>query len=174
MKRIGFRFGVALITFCLGVGAVWFVLLLSPPPMAGIEPPPLSEAITHPTLETPLTIPSEPATVVFKRSYKNRYGVILAEFKVTNISSEPLDYAGVFSNPNWNRYYSVRRGGDLEESDRSCGTGLAGHTLLPGKSVIFEVAAGDEPGRVQVGFEFYVGENRLKQTIWSAEVHVSE
>ena len=174
MRRIGFRFGVALITFCLGVGAAWVVLLISQPPMAEIEAPPLSEVITQPTLETPPAIPSEPATVVFKRSYKNKYGVILAEFKVTNISNGPLGYAGVFSNPNWNRYYYVRRGGELEESDRSCGTGPASYTLSPGKSVTFEVAAGDEPGSVQVGFEFYVGEDRLKQTIWSDEVYVSE
>ena len=174
MKRMGFRLGVALITFCLGVGATWFVLLISPPPMVEIEVPPLSETIIRPTLETPSAIPSEPATVVVKRSYKNRYGRILAEFKVTNISNEPLYYAGDYSNPNWNRYYSVRRGSELEEPDRTCATGWAGYTLLPGKSVRFEVVTGDVPGRVQVGFEFIVGENRVRQTIWSDEVYVSE
>ena len=174
MKRIGFRFGVALITFCLGVGAAWSVLLVSHPPMVEIESPPLSETIIRPMLETPPAAPAKPATIVFRRSHKNRYGVILAEFKVNNVSSEPLGYAGVFSNPNWNRYYYVRLGGELREPDRTCGTGLAGYTLLPGKSVTFEVVAGDEPGSVQVGFEFYVGENRLRQTIWSEEVYVSE
>jgi hypothetical protein len=142
--------------------------------MIAIQHPSASQTITHPTPETLSVAPSEPATIVFRRSYRNRYGLILAEFNVFNISNEPLHYAGVFSNPNWNRYYYLRRGSELEEPDRTCGTGLARYTLLPGKSVTFEVVAGDEPGRVQVGFEFYTGENRLRQTIWSDEVYVSE
>ena len=68
----------------------------------------------------------------------------------------------------------MRRGSELRESDRTCGTGLAGHALLPGRSVTFEIVAGDEPGRVQVGFDFFIGENRLRQTIRSDEVYVSE
>ncbi|HEY9284799.1 MAG TPA: hypothetical protein VIP46_15185 [Pyrinomonadaceae bacterium] len=174
MKRISFQLGIALITFSFGVGAAWLVLLISQPAVVEIEPPPTSAIIIRPAPETPAAAPSAPATVVFRRSYKNKHGLVLAEFKVTNISSEPLHYAGVFSNPNWNRYYSVRRGNQLEEPERACATGLAGHTLLPGKSVRFEVVAGDEPGRVQVGFEFIVGESRHKQTIWGDEVYVSE
>ena len=79
---------------------------------------------------------------------------------------------GDYSNPNRNRCYSVTRGSELIEPDRTCGTGLAWHMLLPGRSVTFEVIAGDKPGRVQVGFLFIV--NRLGQTIWSDEVYVSE
>lgn len=174
MKRIASQLGITLITFSLGVGAAWVVLLVSQPPMVEVESPPLSETIIRPTLETPSATPFEPATIVFRRSYKNRYGLILAEFIVTNISNEPLYYAGDYPGPNWNRYYSVRRGSELRESDRTCGTGLTGYQLLPGRSVTFEVVVGDKPGRVQVGFDFFVGENRLEQTIWSDEVYVSE
>lgn len=174
MKLISFRLGVALITFCQGVAVAWVALLVSQPPMIEIETPPKSETIIRPTLETPPAAPAEPATIVFRRSHKNRYGVIVAEFKVTNVSSEPLGYAGDYSNPDWNRYYYVRRGSELREPDRTCGTGMAGYRLSPGKSVTFEVAAGDEPGMMQVGFDFYVGESRLQHTSWSDEVYVSE
>ena len=174
MRRIGSRLGIALITFCLGVGLTWVVLLNSQSPIVEIESLPPSGTITRPTLERPPAAPTEPAMIAFKRFYKNRYGVILVEFKVTNVSSKPLGYMGVYSNPNWNRYYYVRRGNELQEPDRTCGTGLADYKLLPGKSVTFEVVAGDEPGRVQIGFEFYVGENRHRQTIWSDEVYVTE
>jgi hypothetical protein len=169
MRRIGSRLGVALITFCLGVGLTWVALLNSQSAIVEIGSLPLSET----TLERPPAAPTEPAMIAFMRSYKIRYGVILAEFKVTNVSSKPLGYAGDYSNRNWNRYYYVRRGNELQEPDRTCGTGLADYTLLPGKSVTFEVVAGDEPGRVQIGFEFYVGENHFRQTIWSDEVYVS-
>jgi hypothetical protein len=132
MKRIGFQLGIALVTFCSGVAASWFVLLISQPPGIIVEPPFLSETIIRPMLQTPPAVPSKPATVVFRRSYTNRYGVILAEFKVTNISDEPLYYVADVSNANWNRYYYIRRGSELEESDRTCGTGLMGYTLSPG------------------------------------------
>ena len=99
MRRIGFRLGVALITFCLGVGAARIVLLNSQSPTVESECPSLSETITLPTFETPSTVPSEPATIVFRRSHKNKYGAIIADFRVTNIGSEPLSYAGVYGNP---------------------------------------------------------------------------
>lgn len=153
---------------------MWVVLLISQPNVVEIESPPSSETITHPPPETLSAAPPKPATAVFTRSYKNRYRLILAEFKVTNISSEPLYYAGAYSNRNWNRYYSIRRGSELEESDRTCGTGMVEQTLLPGKTVTFEVVVGEEPDRVQVGFDFFVGKERLEQTIWSDEVNASE
>src|SRR5438309_1759572 len=92
MKRIGLQPSVALLTICLGVGAVWVVLLISQPPVIEIELPPLSETIIHPAPQTPSAVLSEPATIVFRRSYKNRYCLILAEFKVTNVSGQPLYY----------------------------------------------------------------------------------
>lgn len=174
MRRKAFQLGTALITFSLGVGAAWLVLLISQPNAVEIKSPPSSETITHPPPETLSVASSKPATVVFSRLYKNKYRLILAEFKVTNISNKPLYYAGAYSNPNWNRYYSVRRGSELEESDRTCGTGMAGHALSRGETATFEVVVGEEPGVVQVGFDFFAGEERLEQTIWSDEVYVSE
>ncbi len=173
MRRMGFGLGVALITFCLGVGASWGALIFLQPPISQIESPALC-SIMSPTLEPPSAAPQEPATIVFSRSHKNRYGRILAEFIVTNISREPLGYAGASSNPNWDRYYYVRRGSELTEPDRVCGTGMASYTLSAGTSVKFEVVVGDEPGRVQVGFEFYAGKNGMQRTIWSDDVYVSE
>lgn len=174
MRRIGLQLGTGLLTFCLGVGAAWVFMPVSQPSEAELERPSLSETVIRPTTETPAATPSEPATIVFIRSHKNRHGVILAKFKVTNISNEPLSYMGVYPEPDWNRYYSVRRGSELEVSDRTCGTGLGSHTLLPGKSVMFKVVVGDEPGRVQVGFDFFVGESSRLQTVWGDEVYVSE
>ena len=173
MKRIGPQLGVALITFCLGVGAARIVLLISLPPSHKFEPSPVSEIIIYPPLETPSTVPAEPVSIKFKSSYKNRYGVIVAEFNITNISNVPVSYAGDYSNPNWNRYYAVKRGSQVEESDRRCATGLASHTLSPGKSVLFEVVT-DKEGRMQIGFDFFIEEKHLRQTVWSDEVYVSE
>jgi hypothetical protein len=68
----------------------------------------------------------------------------------------------------------VRRNNELEESDRTCATGLTEHTLLPRKSRTFEVVAGDELGIMQVGFDFFIGKNRLRHTIWNDEAYVSE
>ncbi len=173
MKRIGTQLCIALITFCLGVGAARVVLLISQPPMIAIEPLPASETIIHPTPQILSAALSEPATVVFKRSYRNRYGLILAEFKVTNVSDQPLYYHSQGS-VSHNRNSYMRRGSELTQSDRTCATGLSSSTLLPGRSVTLKEVMGDEPGRVQVGFDFFGGEEHLSQTIWSDEVFVSE
>jgi hypothetical protein len=51
---------------------------------------------------------------------------------------------------------------------------MLSRVLLPGKSVMLEVVTGEEPGRMQVGFDFFVGKMGLSRTIWSDEVYVSE
>lgn len=173
MKRIGFQLGIALITFCLGVGAAWGGLLISQPPIIAIEPPPLSVTITRPMLQAPPASPSEPATIVFIRSYKNRYGLILAGFKVTNVSNQPLYYLSQGS-VSHNRNWYIRRGSLLERADLSCATGMSSRMLSPGKSVTLEVVTGEEPGRMQVGFDFFVGNADLSQTSWSDEVYISD
>lgn len=172
MKHFGCRVGIALVTFCLGIGTSWLALLASP--TLEIEPPSLIEIILVPALETPSVVLPQLATVVFKRSHKNEHGVVLAEFEVTNVSNVKLSYAGDSSRRTWIRYYFVRRGSGVREPDRTCGTGLTGYELLPGRSVTFEVVVGAEPGTVQVGFEFFVGMSYLQQTVWSDEVYVSE
>ena len=168
MKRIGGRLGVALFTFGLGVWVAWVAAPVPQVPVVEIESPRPSQRINRPVS---ITI-SEPVTIVLIRSYKNSHAFILAEFRVTNISSEPVAYAGEYSEPNWNRYYSVKRKSEVVRSDRSCGSGIAGYTLSPGKSVTFRVVAGEEPGNVQVGFDFFLGREKLKRTIWSEEVYV--
>src|ERR1044072_130404 len=106
------RLGVALITFCLGVVVAWFATPASPKLTLELKSPP---KISPPAHETPSAIASEPVTIVFNRSYKNSHGLIIAEFKVINISGEPIDYAGDSSTPNWNRYLVVRRLTELVE-----------------------------------------------------------
>ena len=172
MKRIGFRLGISLITFGLGLGAVWGYLPISKPPLIAVEPLPTNETITCPIHRPPSASPAEGVAILLKRSYRNKYGRIIADFEVTNYSDEPLYYTG--ADKSENRYWHMKRGNQLEHYDSTCATGLLLQTLLPGSSVRLQFVVGDEPGKVQVGFDFSVGEKLIRQTIWSDEVYVSE
>lgn len=175
MKRIVLGIGLVLTTASLVVGAAWFVRHASRSGAISVTAPVASETI-QPALETLPVKLAEAITIELRRSHKNKNGLVVAEFRVTNNGAEPLEYGGDASTPNWNRYYSVKSDTELEESDRRCGTGLAFYALRPGKSAKFEVVA-EKAGSAKVGFDFFVGKERSKRSIrtfWSDEVYLSE
>jgi hypothetical protein len=172
MKRIGFRLGIALLTFSLGVGAAWSYLHILRPFLMAPSSTPTKEAISRPIPLTSSDSPPEAVKISLRRSYRDEYGLIRAEFEVANGGSEPLYYRGYSKDDN--EYWSVRHGRRSHRWSTFCGTGLAEYQLLPGKSASFEVVIGREAGSVQVGFDFFVGEKRLRQTIWSDEITIPE
>jgi hypothetical protein len=172
MKRIGFQLGIALLTFSLGVGLEWSYLHILRPSLIAPNSTPTKEAASRPFLLISSDSPSEAVKISLSRSYRDEYGLIKAEFEVSNGGSEPLYYQGYGKDDN--EYWSVRHGSRSHRFSPFCGTGLAERALLPGKSASFQVVIGREAASVQVGFDFSVGEKRLRQTIWSDEITIPE
>ena len=147
LTRYGYFLGVALLTFGAGVasGSLYrTAVVVRPFSAAEVE-------------------------VRFKKASRDYY--ITLEYEVLNRSSHPLRYDGYAegSNENW----SVRRGDQSKSFRPFCGTGLKERTLGPGESETFQAFV-EEAGPVRVGFEFMVGEERVKQTFWSDEIFVAE
>lgn len=157
MKSISLRLSAALLTFALGAGAAWTYSSLW-----------RSDA----TEPAPVSSPAEAVRVTLARSYRDKAGMIRAEFEVFNGDDEPLHYMGYGEGSN--EFWSVRRGRRSSRYAPSCRTGLVGHELAPGETARFEAVLGREAGKVQVGFEFTAGEKGLRQTIWGDEVNLPE
>jgi hypothetical protein len=87
-----------------------------------------------------------------------------------NLGSEPVYYEGYSKDDN--EYWSLRRGSWSKSFSPFCGTGLAERELSPGESARFQVVVGREAGSVQVGFDFFIGEQRLRRTLWSEDVYI--
>jgi hypothetical protein len=167
MKRIGFRLGISLLTFGLGVGAAWSYLHILRPSLIAPNSTSTKEATSCSSDSS-----SEVVKISLRRTYRDEYGLINAEFEASNRGSEPLYFQGYSKDDN--EYWSVRHGSRSRRFSPFCGTGLAERTLLPGDSAGFQVVIGREAASVQVGFDFFVGEKRLRQTIWSGEITIPE
>ncbi len=149
MKRLCFRLGLALITFGLGVGAVWASLRVLRP-----------------------SAPPGTVGIFLERHYRDEDGRIIAEFLVVNGVRETLYYQGYDDNDN--QYWSVRRGYKTDSHWATCGTGLAERKLSPGESAKFQVRVGREGRWLRVGFDFSAGKKRSLRTVWSDNIYIPE
>ena len=170
MRRFSIRLGVALLTFFLGAGSTWTYLRTSQALMAGPESSSVADAVSVPIAPSSPVSPIEAVKITPARSYRDGNGVLQAEFDVFNGGGETLYYQG-YGEGN-NMFWSVRRGRRSQRFAPFCGTGLAERELAPGESVRFEAVIGREAGVMQVGYEFYTGRQRLRQTIWSGDFYV--
>ena len=157
MRRLILRFGIALLTFIVGVSITWLYLLPLQRSSNSIITPPMRPAAQL----------SGEVQIRFQRFEETEYGSY-AEFRVINGTSEPLRYLGLSKNHNTSDEIIV--GSRVKETPSfSCGTGLEERTLLSGESVTYHVDVSDWTGRVRVGFDFLVGQMRHRETILSDE-----
>jgi hypothetical protein len=166
MKRVILRLGVALLTFGLGVGTAGSYRRVLRTP-AHVTSQDVAADAAGPASSDPS---SEAVTISLKRAYRSDGRIISAEFEVVNVSDGPVYYRGY--SKDGNEFWSVRRGGKSQSYAPFCGTGLAERKLAPGGSAKFQASMGGEAGVAQVGFEFLVGEHRLRRTIWSKDVYI--
>jgi hypothetical protein len=153
MKHHGVRLTVALLTFSVGVAATWAYL-----------------EVARPAVGSEKSAPMNAVEIRLKRSYRGDYGRVIAELEVVNVGDETLYFRGYSEDDN--QYYSVRRGDESKSYTPSCGTGLAERTLHPRERATFHVTVGREAGHMRVGFDFLVGKNRLRETLWSDDLYV--
>lgn len=171
MKRISLQLGMALLTFLIGVGTAWSYMHILQPMLNASQRRPVSEDSIPPARVSSGSA-SKAVKISLTRSYRSEDGLIHAEFEVVNVSGELLYYRGYSKGENM--FWSVRRGKTSTRFSPFCGTGLSDRELLPRESTKFQVVVGHTDGSVEIGFDFLVGEKRLRQTIWSGTVDIRE
>ncbi len=107
---------------------------------------------------------------------RNVDNYILVTFQITNGSSETLYYKGY--SKDWHCSYKIKRGEKVEPQEGvcNCGMGLEERDLLPGETAKYDVAVAlkSKTNKVKVGYDFEVGQERRKETIWTDEVVVKK
>ena len=174
MKRLNLFIGIAIFTFSIGVAVVWFWLSFSKHPIAFFDSPPTEKQVPS---EFPAKSLSESVQIKFLSSEKrNAPGYVFVTFQITNGSSETLYYKGY--GKDWHCSYKFNRGSKIEQQERlcTCGNGLTEQALLPGETTTYDVAVllQSKTNKVEVGFDFDVGQERRKETIWTDEVVVKK
>jgi hypothetical protein len=183
MKRIGFLFGIALLTFTMGYVVTWgyyrifltsFVVEEVRSPLAQDSLQTSSSSLKDHQLSGQLQIDSQKLVKIQDAPY--------LEFDLTNGSSEIAYYIGYTKSDLC--LVKIKRGSRVEQLSVlcSCGTGLREQSLLPGESATFQIPAGllsawrlppaTKTGKV--GFEFFIGHSRHSQTLWSDKIDLSE
>ena len=174
MKRLNLLIGIAIFTFSIGVALVWFWLSVSKLPVVVFDSPPAEKQVSPELPTKPL---SEQVQIKFLSSEKrNAPGYVFVTFQIANGSSETLYYKGY--SKDWHCSYSIKRGEKVEPQEGvcNCGMGLAERALLPGETAKYDVAVPlkSRLNKVQVGYDFEVGQERRKETVWTDEVVVKK
>jgi hypothetical protein len=178
MRRFNLLIGIAIFTFSIGVALVWFWLSFSKLPSASFDSPPTEETISTSVLpELPIKPLSEQVQIKFLSSEKrNAPGYIFVTFQIANGSAEILYYTGY--SKDWHCSYKIKRAKKVEQQERlcTCGNGLAERALSPGETATYDVAVllQYKTNKIEVGFDFEVGQERRKETIWTDEVVVKK
>jgi hypothetical protein len=101
----------------------------------------------------------------FTRSERDTF----AELQVLNGSSEAAYYWGYGKDSHCSDL--IRHGRKVELASFCwCGTGLEEQLLKPGETAKFAVRIPDPKEAFEVGFDFGIGEERLKRTFWSKKI----
>ncbi len=174
MKRLNLLIGIAVFTFSIGVALVWFYLSFSKVP-AEMSDLLLSEKnVSTFVLPEPSAKPlSELVQIKLLSSEKrNAPGYVFVTFQITNGSSEALYYKGYSEDSHCS--YAIKRGNKVEPQENACncGMGLAERTLLPAETATYDVGVllDTKINKFKVGYDFEVGQERRKETIWTDEV----
>jgi hypothetical protein len=159
MKRVTFSLSIALLAFTTGVAITLGVYrTVGTVPMAEKalhSSPAVSKTGSHVEVEFLRFTSSEPDT--------------FAEFQVSNGSSEAAYYWGYGKDSHCSDL--IRHGRQVELASYCwCGTGLEEQLLNPGETAKFAVRIPDTKEAFEVGFDFGIGEERLKRTFWSKNI----
>jgi hypothetical protein len=161
MKRLSLSLAIALLTFITGLVTTWEHFRISSVlPLAG-------NALNFNFVGHR---PSGHLEIRYLRFIEREYGNY-AEFQVVNGSTERAYYQGYGKDSHCaNR---IRHGGTVEQASHCwCGTGLAEQALWPGESANFQVSVPLTSGAFEVGFDFLIGKQRLKDTAWSGKIEI--
>ena len=163
MRRLSLRAIAAAFTFAVGIAtaSLWSIQNRAEPAL---------ESARKTGAPTASESQADAVTVTFKQSYWNEDRTVVAEFVIANGSDEALYYMGYGEGDN--AYWSIRRGRRSTHHSPSCATGIKERKLLPGGRLTFRVYPGRESSSAEAGFEFFVGEDRLRQTIWSDNFYI--
>jgi hypothetical protein len=170
MKRSNLLIGIAIFTFSIGVAVAWswssFSQLLT------------KETVSTSTLpKLPAKPLSEEVQIKFLSSEKrNAPEYVFAIFQITNGSSETLYYKGYSKDSHCS--YKIKRDNIVEPQKLvcNCGMGLEERALLPGETATYDIGILVKPkaNKIQVEFDFGVGGERRKETIWTDEFIISK
>ena len=158
MKRLALSFSIALLSFMAGLAAycgVYGTLGLAAIP----EIPPHNS----PTLELRSGL-----DVHFLELNLTEHGP-LAKFRVSNRSSETAYYPGYSKDTHCADL--IRYDFKIEKASHCwCGTGLEEQSLEAGESVEFVVGIPNAKVPFAVGFDFGIGQERVRMTFWSKQI----
>lgn len=101
--------------------------------------------------------------VKYLDSSEQQFGT-LGRFLATNNSPEIVYYSGY--NKDNNVSNRIRQNGELEPLKLICGTGLEQQRLMPGETAIFPVYEPYNSLPYEVSFDFSVGADKAKKTVW--------
>jgi hypothetical protein len=170
MKRSNLLIGIAIFTFSIGVAVAWswssFSQLLTEEVVSTLGLP-----------ESPTKPLSEEVKIRFLSSEKrNAPEYVFAIFQITNDSSKTLYYKGYSKDSHCS--YKIKRDNIVEPQKLvcSCGVGLEERALSPGETATYNtrILAESKANKIQIEFDFGVGRERRKETIWTDEFIISK
>ena len=176
MKQNVLKIASFILSFTIGIAFVWLYFSNFPKIFYSI----FSRESTFTTVRPGQSLKpfSEQVQIKFLSSEKrNAPNYVFVKFQIVNNSSATLYYSGY--SKDWHCSYKFRRGTKVDEPQGlicNCAVGLAERSLSPGETAIYDVAVlpQSKTEKIQVGFDFEVGRERRKETIWTDEVIVSK
>ena len=161
MKRVCVFFSVALLTFTTSVAITWafnrVVAFIFPERSVSLQ---ATDALLNGKL-----------AVAFLRTTQDEFGKY-AQFEVTNGGPETAYYTGYSKNSHCSNMF--RQGLEIKPGNWCfCGTGLEQQALKPRETAKFSVRIPNVYEPFEVGFDFRLGQSRMKQTVWSSMIQPS-
>src|SRR5215510_12186183 len=155
MKRIASFIGVAILTFSTSVAISWVITKVT-----SIVFP--QQSVSWPAADAILNNDLEVSFVGMRHDENGDY----AQFEGMNGGSEIAYYTGYGKDSHCSTI--VRQGVELKLAQWCwCGTGLERQALKPRETERFTVQIPKATEPFEVGFDFRVGPNEVKRTVWS-------
>jgi hypothetical protein len=191
MKKYRLKIAVGLLALIVGVAIVWLsgiVQILMPQPSVSPQPAKANEPFKA-------AAPTEEETGKVTVNFKGFeiYKEWVAKFEISNYTAKPITYIGFKSKQEFDFCTLVARRDEISERTGmrigSSGTATKVHcresnavilqTIAPGEKVLFSVFKNEVQELVrldekyknaQIGFEFFVGDEKRREIFWSEDI----
>jgi len=191
MKRFNLKFAVGLLALVIGVVIVWasgIIQMLTPAPAKSS-----SSSTANETLEVASPTGEESNKIVIRFKGFELYKGWVAKFEIANYTAKPITYIGFKDKGEFDFCTLAAQREEIWEPSgnkaRASGTRIQYHcleskavilqTVMPGERIVFSVFKNDVQDLVtlrgkyknaQIGFEFFVDDEKRREMLWSEDI----
>jgi len=195
MKKVSLKFVVGFLALVIGISIVWasgIIQMLAPATEKDASPSVANESLKA---APPKTDESDKLILRFKGF--ELYKGWVAKFEITNYTAKPITYIGFKSKQEFDFCTLAAQREEIWEPSgnkaHASGTTIKDHcrfstavilqTIEPGERVIFSVFKNEVQDLVnlrekyknaQIGFEFFVGDEKHREMLWSEDITFPE